>query len=99
MMKKRKHIQDILDGGDEYEDAPHWVVEFNWDSDDRNLTPLQAARLALKEIHHGHSCMVYHVRSGLQWSVCLERSEVVECKQAYPPPKPRPNEKDKPRSK
>jgi hypothetical protein len=70
-------LRDKLDG-DVPDDVPHWIVEYHWEGDERYLTPLQAVQKARKEINEGHSWLVTHIRSGLQWSVALDRQEVVE---------------------
>jgi hypothetical protein len=74
-----RRLRNILDG-DVPDDVPQWIVQFQSEFDQRDLTPLGAAELAYKDILHGHSCIVMHVRSGLRWSVNLERSEVIEVK-------------------
>jgi len=70
-------LQDKLDG-DVPDDVPHWIVKFHSEFDERQLTPLDAAKRAYRDILQGHSCLVIHVRSGLTWSVSLERQEVIE---------------------
>ncbi len=72
-----KTLRDLLDG-DVPDDVAHWIVEFQDETDDRDLTPLEAAKKAYSEVLHGHSCVVTHVRSGLQWSVDLAKQEVIE---------------------
>jgi hypothetical protein len=73
-----KKIRDALDG-DVPDDVPHWIVEFQIEFDDRDLTPLLAAKRAYDAIlRSGHCCVVTHVRSGLMWSIALSRQEVVE---------------------
>jgi hypothetical protein len=70
-------IQSKLDG-DVPDDVAHWIVEYHHEINDRDMTPLLAVRDALKGLTNGHCWTVTHVRSGLQWSVNLARSEVVE---------------------
>jgi hypothetical protein len=72
-----KNLRQVL-AGDVPDDVCEWIVEFHAELDERDLTPLQAVRLAVAQIHQGHSWVVQHVRSGLEWSVNLERNEVVE---------------------
>ena len=59
-------------------DVPHWIVEMHDEFDQRDLTPLQAAKMAARDIMKGHRWHVHHVRSGLSWSIDLGREEVVE---------------------
>jgi hypothetical protein len=78
----KRSLQDILDNAGECkgeipDDVPHWIVELHEEFDERDLTPLEAVRRALREMK-GHCWTVTHVRSGLWWCVCLEREEVVE---------------------
>lgn len=75
--KGREEIQNKLDG-DVPPEVPHWIVEFHSELDDRRLTPLEAVKQAIKEVRCGHCWTVTHVRSGLMWSVDLERLETVE---------------------
>src|SRR5262245_5773305 len=70
--------QQKLDG-DVPDAVAHWIVEFHDEFDDRDLTPLEVAQRAYAAMPHGgHCCVVTHVRSGLQWSICLARQEVVD---------------------
>jgi hypothetical protein len=72
-------LQSLLDNEDRIpNDVPHWIVESHHEYDQRDLTPLQAVTLAVSEIRENHCWRVIHVRSGLQWSVCLKRQEVIE---------------------
>lgn len=74
----KKSLQTILDREDLTPwDVPHWIVELHGEFDERDLSPLEAVRRALREMQ-GHCWKVTHVRSGLKWSVCLEREEVIE---------------------
>jgi hypothetical protein len=74
-----KNLRSILDREDKIpDDVPHWVVESHAEFDERDLTPLDAVKRAAREITQGHCWTVTHVRSGLRWSVCLERNEVIE---------------------
>jgi len=78
-VKRKRSLQSILDDEDRTpSDVPHWIVEMHTEFDERDLTPLQAVQKASQEKMQGHCWLVTHVRSGLQWSVCLEREEVVE---------------------
>ena len=77
-------LQDILDGDEVPDDVPHWIVEMHSEFDQRDLTPLQAVKMAATEILQGHCWMVFHVRSGLQWSVDLGREEVFETVEIRP---------------
>lgn len=77
IMKKR-NMRDVLDDEERFGGAPHWIVEFQTEYDDRNLTPLEAVQKAASEIKQGHGWIVTHVRSGLKWSVDLGRQEVIE---------------------
>lgn len=70
-------IIEKLDG-DVPDDVCHWIVEYHWEGDDRDLTPLQAMQMAIKEMSVGHRWLVTHVRSGLKWSIDPSRKEVVE---------------------
>src|SRR5262249_38876764 len=70
-------LQDVLDG-DVPDDVPEWIVEFHIAFDQCHLQPLQAALLAYAQLNDGHTCLVTHVRSGLQWSIALDRRETVE---------------------
>jgi hypothetical protein len=74
----KRDLQSILDREDLTPwDVPHWIVELHDEFDERDLTPIEAVKKALREMH-GHCWKVTHVRSGLTWSVCLERQEVIE---------------------
>jgi hypothetical protein len=77
MTPMKKSIQNWLDGDTPW-DVPQWIIEFHSELDDPNLTPLRAVRQALTEIQTGHCWIVCHVRSGLTWSVNLEREEIIE---------------------
>jgi hypothetical protein len=77
----KKNLQSVLDGDIPW-DVPHWIVEMHTEFDDRDLTPLEVAKKASCEILEGHCWLVTHVRSGLKWSVCLGREEVVEVVEA-----------------
>lgn len=70
-------LLDKLDGDVPW-DVPHWIVEFHTEFDQRDLTPLQAVRMAAREIGLNHGWRVIHVRSGLEWSVDLGRQDVIE---------------------
>jgi hypothetical protein len=72
-------LQDKLDG-DVPRDVPHWIVECHCELDGRDLTPLEAVRQAAQEVGRGHCWLVTHVRSGLTWSVNIERGEAIEVK-------------------
>jgi hypothetical protein len=79
---RRKNIRRILDREDVTpSDVSHWIVELHEEFDERDLTPLEAVRRATKA--KGHCWTVTHVRSGLMWSVCLERDEVVEIAETH----------------
>src|SRR5262249_4585659 len=83
-----KKLQAKLDREDEIpDDVPHWIVESHHEYDDRDMTPLAAATRAAREIWKGHCWVVRHVRSGLTWSVNLERQETVEVVEVRLPPK------------
>jgi hypothetical protein len=73
-----KRLQEILDGEEVPEDAPHWIVEMHAEFDERDMTPLQAVKSATGQAFQGHCWLVTHVRSGLTWSVDLGREEVIE---------------------
>jgi len=60
------------------DDVPHWIVQLHNEFDQRDLTPLQAVRMAAAEMKQGHCWIVTHVRSGLMFSVDLGREEVIE---------------------
>jgi len=77
----KRDLRTILDREDKTpDDVPHWIVESHTEFDERDLTPLDAVRRAARMVstNGGHCWHVTHVRSGLCWSVCLERNEVVE---------------------
>ena len=73
----KRNIREIL-AGSFPSDMPHWIVEFHTEFDNPELTPLEAVKMATKEIMQGHGWLVIHMRSGLKWSVNLGREEVVE---------------------
>jgi hypothetical protein len=74
----KRDLQSLLDREDlTPDDVPHWIVELHAEFHERDLAPLEAVRRALHEMQ-GHCWKVTHVRSGLTWSVCLERQEVIE---------------------
>jgi hypothetical protein len=77
----KRNIQDVLDGDVPW-DVPQWIVEMHTEFDECDLTPLEAVRKASREVMDGHCWHVTHVRSGLRWSVCLEREEVFEVSDA-----------------
>jgi len=80
----KRNLRAILDREDEVPwDVPHFIVEMHHEFDERDMTPLEAVRRAAREIK-GHCWLVTHVRSGLRWSVCLEREEVVELAEKAP---------------
>ena len=58
--------------------APEWVVEFQSCYDAQDLTPLEAVKKAMARTTKGHGWTVCHVRTGLKWSVCIDRNEVIE---------------------
>jgi hypothetical protein len=72
-----KNLRQVL-AGDVPDDVCEWIVEYHAELDECDLTPLQAVRRAVAQIHQGHGWVVQHVRSGLEWSVNLERNEVIE---------------------
>jgi len=78
----KRDLRKILDREDlTPDDVPHWIVEYQNEFDERDITPLEAVKKAAAEIRTSrHSWMVYHVRSGLQWSVDLGNEEVLETK-------------------
>jgi hypothetical protein len=76
MMKRS--FRDRLLENDVPDDVAHWIAEFHWESDERDLTPMRAVREAIQEIYKGHCWKITHVRSGLRWSANLERNEVIE---------------------
>jgi hypothetical protein len=75
----KRNLRAIFDDSERFpDDVPHWIVEMHTEFDQRDLTPLQAVQMAASKIRQGHCWIVTHVRSGLKWSVCLAREEVVE---------------------
>ena len=76
----RRSLRDLLDGDEVPPEVPHWIVELHIEFDERELTPLQAVRKALRLVERGHCWEVIHIRSGLRWSVDLGGKEVVEMK-------------------
>ena len=75
----KRSLQSKLDREDlTPDDVPHWIVELHDEFDERNLTPLDAVKKAAAGMRNGHAWTVTHVRSGLQWSVCLGTEEVFE---------------------
>jgi hypothetical protein len=78
-----KKLIDILDG-DIPDDVAHWIVDFHDEIDERNLTPLQVAERAFREIERTRRCTVTHVRSGLMWHVDLRKGEVFEIVRVLP---------------
>jgi hypothetical protein len=78
--KRAPNLRSLLDRDDKTpDDVPHWIVEMHDEFDERDLTPLEAVKKALREMS-GHCWIVTHVRTGLRFSVCLEREEVIEIK-------------------
>ena len=75
-----KNLRSWLDREDKTpDDVPHWIVELHNEFDERDMTPLEAVRKTMREMS-GHCWTVTHVRSGLMFSICLEREEVFEIK-------------------
>lgn len=71
-------IRDILDGDAPFGSAPHWIVQFQVDFDERDMVPLDAAEQAYGLLKDGHTCLVTHVPSGMMWSIDLARREIIE---------------------
>jgi len=80
----RRSSRDILDGDAPHGDAPHWIVEFQVNFDQRDMVPLDAAKQAYDQLKSGHTCLVTHVPSRMMWSICLDRQEVIECVRVKP---------------
>jgi hypothetical protein len=80
----KESIRDKLLETDIPGDVPHWIVEFHAEFDDPDLTPMRAVRLAIQNIYRGHCWTITHVRSGLMWSVDLERNECFEIRVLKP---------------
>lgn len=79
-----KSIQEVLDG-DVPPEVPHWFVEFSWDCDEPNLTPIEAVERALLSLAiSGGPFLVSHTRSGLMWFVNMERREAIEVEKVKP---------------
>jgi len=76
-MTTRRNLQDKLDG-EVPDEVPHWIVEFHWEGEQRDFTPMQAVEQAVKEMRNGHCWTVTHVRSGLTWSIDFGRREEIE---------------------
>lgn len=71
-------IREILDG-DVPAEVPHWVVEFDWECAEPNLTPYEAAeRACMALMMFGGNFRVTHPRSGLAWDVNLKHKKTVE---------------------
>ena len=79
--KLRAALNTDIDG------APIWIVEFHISFDEVNcdVTPLQLAQIAYPTLPRGHSCIVRHVGTGMEWSVCLDRQEMIEVGRLKPP--------------
>jgi hypothetical protein len=87
-------LTEWLDRGHDETGAPRWVVTFRTWYDERGLTPLEAVDHALEEMRAEGACWdVYHLPSGLQWSVYPHRREEIETKQLFPPLPPEPQGK------